>query len=112
MGYRNQPIIQDADGLMAMARENSKLTNVILTSVEKNAQFMRDQKKISDAKQEKFDLAFNQHSVTQFATLNEKLDKMRTAGNKDDIIKDYQNEQKKLMQGFLIKKTCLLKISL
>ena len=100
MGYRNQPIIQDADGLMAMARENSKLTNVILTSVEKNAQFMRDQKKISDAKQEKFDLAFNQHSVTQFATLNEKLDKMRTAGNKDDIIKDYQNEQKKLMQGY------------
>ena len=100
MGYRNQPIIQDMDGMEGWASFAEGVKDVVVGGLKDNAKFIKEQNKISDAKQDRFDLAFNKSSLTQYSTLKDTTKAMKAAGNSDSIIKDYQAEQERLMKGY------------
>ena len=98
MSYDKGPRFNDTSAL-GWAAAADQVSKTVVNTLEGIVAFQNEQQAIADKKQEVFDLAWNQQSLTQSSTLQDTVDELEEEGVQDSLIKDAQKIQKDLMNG-------------
>lgn len=98
MSYDKGPRFNDTSAL-GWAAAADQVSKTVVNTLEGIVAFQNEQKAIADKKQEVFDLAWNQQSLTQSSTLQATVDELEEQGVEDSLIRDAQTIQKNLMNG-------------
>ena len=98
MSYDKGPRYNDTSAL-GWAAAADQVSKTVVNTLEGIVAFQNEQQAIADKKQEVFDLAWNQQSLTQSSLLQDTIDTLEEEGVENSLIKDAQNIQKELMNG-------------